>query len=239
MSIKVVSTSPFADQKPGTSGLRKKVTVFQTPNYLENFVQSIFDSLEGFAEQTLVVGGDGRYYNRHAIQVILKIAAANGFGKILVGRGGILSTPAASCVIRKYNAFGGIILSASHNPAGKDGDFGIKYNVAKGGPAPEALTEAIYQRSLQLQEVHSSDSPDLPLDALATLALEGMAVEVIDPVADYADLMRSVFDFDAIRRLLASGFRLRLDAMWAVGGPYARALLEGELGAPPPPSSAG
>ena len=233
MSLISLPTQPYAGQRPGTSGLRKKVTVFQQPLYLENFVQALFDVLPAANGQTLVLGGDGRYHNRVAIQSILRLAAAKGYARVLVGQGGILSTPAVSAVIRRHGASGGIVLSASHNPGGPEGDFGIKYNVANGGPAPEALTEAIYQRSLQLQVIHSSDSPDLPLDALATLALEGMAVEVIDPVADYAELMRSVFDFDAIRRLLASGFRLRLDAMWAVGGPYARALLEGELGAPP------
>jgi phosphoglucomutase len=233
MSLISLPTQPYAGQRPGTSGLRKKVTVFQQPLYLENFVQALFDVLPTATGQTLVLGGDGRYHNRVAIQSILRMAAAKGYARVLVGQGGILSTPAVSAVIRRHGASGGIVLSASHNPGGPEGDFGIKYNVANGGPAPEALTEAVYQRSLQLQVVHSSDSPDLPLDALATLALDGMAVEVIDPVADYADLMRSVFDFDAIRRLLASGFRLRLDAMWAVGGPYARALLEGELGAPP------
>jgi phosphoglucomutase len=233
MSLISLPTQPYAGQRPGTSGLRKKVTVFQQPLYLENFVQALFDVLPAATGQTLVLGGDGRYHNRVAIQSILRLAAAKGYARVLVGQGGILSTPAVSAVIRRHGASGGIVLSASHNPGGPEGDFGIKYNVANGGPAPEALTEAVYQRSLQLQVIHSSDSPDLPLDALATLALDGMAVEVIDPVADYADLMRSVFDFDAIRRLLASGFRLRLDAMWAVGGPYARALLEGELGAPP------
>ena len=233
MSLISLPTQPYAGQRPGTSGLRKKVTVFQQPLYLENFVQALFDVLPAATGQTLVLGGDGRYHNRVAIQSILRMAAAKGYARVLVGQGGILSTPAVSAVIRRHGASGGIVLSASHNPGGPEGDFGIKYNVANGGPAPEVLTEAVYQRSLQLQVIHSSDSPDLPLDALATLALDGMAVEVIDPVADYADLMRSVFDFDAIRRLLASGFRLRLDAMWAVGGPYARALLEGELGAPP------
>ena len=233
MSLISLPTQPYAGQRPGTSGLRKKVTVFQQPLYLENFVQALFDVLPAATGQTLVLGGDGRYHNRVAIQSILRLTAAKGYARVLVGQGGILSTPAVSAVIRRHGASGGIVLSASHNPGGPEGDFGIKYNVANGGPAPEALTEAVYQRSLQLQVVHSSDSPDLPLDALATLALEGMAVVVIDPVADYAELMRSVFDFDAIRRLLASGFRLRLDAMWAVGGPYARALLEGELGAPP------
>ena len=233
MSLISLPTQPYAGQRPGTSGLRKKVTVFQQPLYLENFVQALFDALPAATGQTLVLGGDGRYHNRVAIQSILRMAAAKGYARVLVGQGGILSTPAVSAVIRRHGASGGIVLSASHNPGGPEGDFGIKYNVANGGPAPEALTEAVYQRSLQLQVIHSSDSPGLPLDALGTLALEGMTVTVIDPVADYAELMRSVFDFDAIRRLLASGFRLRLDAMWAVGGPYARALLEGELGAPP------
>jgi len=233
MSLISLSTQPYAGQRPGTSGLRKKVSVFQQPLYLENFVQALFDLLPAATGQTLVLGGDGRYHNRVAIQSILRLAAAKGYARVLVGQGGILSTPAVSAVIRRHGASGGIVLSASHNPGGPEGDFGIKYNVANGGPAPEALTEAVYQRTLQLQAIHTSDSPDLPLDVLGTLALEGMAVEVIDPVADYADLMRSVFDFAAIRRLLASGFRLRLDAMWAVGGPYARALLEGELGAPP------
>ena len=233
MSLISLPTQPYAGQRPGTSGLRKKVTVFQQPLYLENFVQALFDVLPAATGQTLVLGGDGRYHNRVAIQSILRLASAKGYARVLVGQGGILSTPAVSAVIRRHGASGGIVLSASHNPGGPEGDFGIKYNVANGGPASEALTEAVYQRSLQLQVIHSSDSPDLPLDALATLALDGMAVEVIDPVADYAELMRSVFDFEAIRRLLASGFRLRLDAMWAVGGPYARALLEDELGAPP------
>ena len=233
MSIKVVSTSPFTDQKPGTSGLRKKVTVFQTPNYLENFVQSIFNSLEGFAGQTLVVGGDGRYYNRHAIQVILKMAAANGFGKIMVGRGGILSTPAASCVIRKYNAFGGIILSASHNPAGKDGDFGIKYNTGNGGPAPEKITDAIYDITKSISEYKILEASDLDLDRLGEIKLGDTVVEIIDSVADYAELMEDLFDFDRIKLLLASpDFRLCFDGMHAVTGPYAQEILVNRLGAP-------
>ena len=233
MSIKVVSTSQFTDQKPGTSGLRKKVTVFQTPNYLENFVQSIFNSLEGFAGQTLVVGGDGRYYNRHAIQVILKMAAANGFGKIMVGRGGILSTPAASCVIRKYNAFGGIILSASHNPAGKDGDFGIKYNTGNGGPAPEKITDAIYDITKSISEYKILEASDLDLDRLGETKLGDTVVEIIDSVADYAELMEDLFDFDRIKLLLASpDFRLCFDGMHAVTGPYAQEILVNRLGAP-------
>jgi phosphoglucomutase len=233
MSIKVGSTSAFSDQKPGTSGLRKKVKVFQTPNYLENFVQSIFDSLEGFAGQTLVVGGDGRYYNRHAIQVILKMAAANGFGKVLVGRGGILSTPAASCIIRKYNAFGGIILSASHNPAGPDDDFGIKYNTGNGGPAPEKITDAIYDITKTITEYKIIEADDLDLDRLGAAQLGEMTVEVIDSVADYAELMGELFDFDRIKTLLAStDFRLCFDGMHAVTGPYAEEILVNRLGAP-------
>src|SRR5512141_1159016 len=163
MSIRTVSTQPFLDQKPGTSGLRKKVPVFQQANYLENFVQSIFDSVNAPQGSTLVLGGDGRYYNRTAIQIILKMAATNGFGQVLVGQNGILSTPAASCVIRKHKAFGGIILSASHNPGGPDGDFGVKYNIANGGPAPEKVTEAIYQRSRTIDRYYIVDAPDLPL----------------------------------------------------------------------------
>ena len=233
MSIKVVSTSPFSDQKPGTSGLRKKVTVFQTPNYLENFVQSIFNSLEGYAGQTLVVGGDGRYYNRHAIQVILKMAAANGFSKILVGRGGILSTPAASCIIRKYNAFGGIILSASHNPAGPDDDFGIKYNIGNGGPAPEKITDAIYNITKSITEYKIIEASDLDLDRVGETKIGNTTVEVIDSVADYAELMGELFDFDRIKILLAStGFRMCFDGMHAVTGPYAQEILVNRLGAP-------
>ncbi|MDQ1315997.1 MAG: phosphoglucomutase [Pseudomonadota bacterium] len=232
MSIRTVATTPFNDQKPGTSGLRKKVTVFQSVNYLENFVQAIFDTIAAPAGSTLVVGGDGRYYNREAIQVILKIAAANGFGKVLVGQGGILSTPAASCVIRKYRTYGGIILSASHNPGGPDGDFGIKYNTANGGPAPEKITDAIFARSKALEKYRMVDAPDVALDQQGSFSLGDMTVEVIDPVADYADLMESLFDFAAIRTLLSGGFRLSFDAMHAVTGPYAKEIIERRLGAP-------
>jgi len=232
MSIVTRSTQPFAGQQPGTSGLRKKVTVFQQANYLENFVQALFDSLEGTAGQTLVLGGDGRFHNRVAVQTILRMAAAQGFARVLVGRGGILSTPAVSCVIRKHKAYGGIVLSASHNPGGPDGDFGIKYNVGNGGPAPEKVTEAVYAGTRAITAYKISDAADIDLDSLGTRHIEQMTVEVIDPVADYAALMREVFDFDAIRRLFASGFRARCDAMSAVGGPYAKAILEGELGAP-------
>ncbi len=233
MNIGIVSTQPFADQKPGTSGLRKRVTVFQQLHYLENFVQSIFDSLEGYQDQTLVVGGDGRYYNRQAIQIILKMAAANGFGRVLVGQGGILSTPAASCVIRKYQAFGGIILSASHNPGGPDGDFGIKYNISNGGPAPEKVTEAIYARSKVIDQYKILDAADIDLDKLGEFKLGSLTVQVIDSVADYAELMESLFDFDRIHQLLTAGqFRMCMDSLHAVTGSYAHAILEQRLGAP-------
>ncbi len=233
MNIRTVATQPFSDQKPGTSGLRKQVAVFQTLHYLENFVQSIFDALEGFQGKTLVVGGDGRYYNRQAIQIILKMAAANGFGHVLVGQGGILSTPAASCIIRKNQALGGIILSASHNPGGPDGDFGIKYNTSNGGPAPEKVTSAVFERSKVIDRYMMLDAPDVNLDQLGTSQLGSMTVDVIDAVADYAELMQSLFDFDRIRTLLANGsFRMCMDAMHAVTGPYAQVLFEGKLGAP-------
>ena len=236
MNTRTVATTPFTDQKPGTSGLRKKVTAFQEPHYLENFVQSIFDSIfdnaAAPAGSTLVVGGDGRYYNREAIQIILKMAAANGFSKVLVGQGGILSTPAASCLIRKYRTYGGIILSASHNPGGPDGDFGIKYNTANGGPAPEKITDAIFTRSKSLTGYRIVDAPDVALDRLGASTLGAMSVEVIDAVADYAELMESLFDFGAIRALIAGGFRLCFDAMHAVTGPYAKEILERRLGAP-------
>ncbi|MCF8177881.1 MAG: alpha-D-glucose phosphate-specific phosphoglucomutase [Sulfuritalea sp.] len=236
MNIRVVDTTPFNEQKPGTSGLRKKVAVFQRAAYLENFVQAIFDSILDNADvsesRTLVLGGDGRYYNREAIQIILRMAAANGFGKVLVGQGGILSTPAASCVIRKYQCFGGIILSASHNPGGPEGDFGIKYNTGNGGPAPEGITDAIFARSRALTSYRCIDAPDLDLDRIGTQSLGDMTVEVIDPVADHAELMESLFDFAAIRTLIASGFRLCFDAMHAVTGPYATEILERRLGAP-------
>ena len=232
MSIVSHPTTPFAGQQPGTSGLRKKVGVFQQPGYLENFVQALFDSLEGTAGQTLVLGGDGRFHNRHAVQVILRMAAAHGFGRVLLGCGGILSTPALSCVVRKHGAYGGIVLSASHNPGGPDGDFGIKYNVGNGGPAPEKVTEAVFARTKTITQYRESDEPDIDIDVPGFLRIEQMEVEVIDPVADYAALMQECFDFDAIRRLFAGGFRMRFDAMSAVGGPYAKQIIEGLLGAP-------
>ncbi|CAM8666994.1 Pgm Phosphoglucomutase [Comamonadaceae bacterium] len=225
-------TSPFDGQRPGTSGLRKKVTVFQQPRYLENFVQALFDVLPDAAGQTLVLGGDGRFYNRVAIQTILRMAAAKGYARVLVGQGGILSTPAVSAVIRRHGASGGIVLSASHNPGGPDGDFGIKYNVANGGPAPEKVTDAIYERTKLIREIRTMSTADISLDTLGSQHIGSTEVVVIDPVSNYAEVMRGLFDFDAIRKLFASGFTLRYDAMCAVGGPYAKALLEGELGAP-------
>ncbi|MBF0333076.1 MAG: alpha-D-glucose phosphate-specific phosphoglucomutase [Alphaproteobacteria bacterium] len=233
MSVKIVATTPFSGQKPGTSGLRKKVKTFRQPHYLENFVQSLFDCLEGFKGTTLVVGGDGRFFNREAVQIILKMAAANGFGRVMVGQGGLLSTPAASCVIRAHGAYGGIVLSASHNPGGPDEDFGIKYNIGNGGPAPEKVTEAVYARSQEISEYRILDAPDVDIDEVGTATLGAMIVQVIDPVEDYAALMETLFDFEAIRAMFAKGFRMRFDAMSAVTGPYAHAILEGRLGAAP------
>lgn len=233
MNVHTVSTQPFSDQKPGTSGLRKQVPVFQQRHYLENFIQSIFDSLEDYQGKTLVLGGDGRYYNRTAVQTILKMAAANGVGRVLVGRGGILSTPAASCIIRKTEAFGGIILSASHNPGGPEGDFGVKFNTSNGGPAPEKVTSAIFEASKTIEGYKILEAPDIDLDTLSIVQLSETTVEVIDPVADYGALMQSLFDFDRIRDFITSGdFRLCMDSMHAVTGPYAKALIEERLGAP-------
>jgi len=234
MNVRSVPTKPFQGQKPGTSGLRKKVTVFQQPHYLENFIQAIFDSLGDVRGKTLVLGGDGRYLNRHAIQVILKMAAATGFGQVMVGQGGILSTPAASCVIRKHRALGGIILSASHNPGGPDGDFGVKYNIENGGPAPEKYTDAFYRRSLELTEYRIAEAPALDLDHPGEIRLGDMVARIIDPVEDYARLMEELFDFDRIRALFNAGvLQMCFDAMHAVTGPYATAILEGRLGAEP------
>ena len=233
MKIVTVSTTPISGQKPGTSGLRKKVKIFSQPHYLENFVQSIFDTLSGQQGMTLVLGGDGRYYNDVAIQTILRMAAAAGFGRVLVGQGGILSTPAASAVIRKRHAFGGIILSASHNPGGPDEDFGIKYNLGNGGPANETFTDAVYRRTQEIGAYRIVESADIDLAQLGETIIGDMVVEVIDPVADYAELLESLFDFKRIVSLLARpDFRIRFDAMHAVNGPYAYAILEGRLGAP-------
>jgi phosphoglucomutase len=229
----VVRTRSFTDQKPGTSGLRKQVSQFRVPHYLENFVQSIFDTQADLKGRELLLGGDGRYFNREAIQIILRIAAANGIGRVTVGRSGILSTPAASHVVRKRGAAGAIILSASHNPGGPEGDFGIKYNIANGGPAPESVTNAIFARSQLLTEYRIAPTQHVDIDRLGQHVLLEMPVEIIDPVADYADLMESLFDFHQMRTLLRSGgFVMHFDAMHAVTGPYAVEILENRLGAP-------
>lgn len=228
--IVTYQTTPFDGQKPGTSGLRKKVRVFEQPNYAENFIQSVFDVAERAEGSTLVVGGDGRYHNRTVIQQAIRMAAANGYARVLVGQGGILSTPAASHVIRKYGASGGLILSASHNPGGPDEDFGIKYNIANGGPAPEAVTEAIFARTQTIDRWLAVDAPDIDLDRLGETRVGEMTVEVIDPVADYAALMETLFDFGLIRRKVARGLTMAFDAMHAVTGPYAREILENRLG---------
>jgi phosphoglucomutase len=228
-----VESTPFEDQKPGTSGLRKRVQVFQQPRYIENFVQATLNALGTARGATLVLGGDGRFYNDEAIRRILPVLAANGVARVLVGRGGLMSTPAASCVIRKHGCAGGFILSASHNPGGPEGDFGIKFNVANGGPAPESMTAAIYQASRDLDHFLALSAPAPDISRVATDAIGGMAVEVIDPIADYADLLETLFDFDAIAPMLSGGrFRLRFDAMHAITGPYAKAIFEQRLGAP-------
>ncbi len=224
--------SPFEGQKPGTSGLRKKTRVFMQPGYVEAFVQSIFNAIGGCAGKTFVVGGDGRYFNAEAIQTILRMAAAGGASRAIVGQGGLLSTPAASNLIRVRGADGGLILSASHNPGGIDEDFGLKYNISNGGPAPEGVTAAIFDQTQTLTEYYTLDTADIDLSTIGETTLGGMTVEIVDPVTDYAALMQTLFDFDAIRALIADGFTLRFDAMHAVTGPYAKAIIEGMLGAP-------
>ncbi|MFD0916624.1 alpha-D-glucose phosphate-specific phosphoglucomutase [Pseudahrensia aquimaris] len=232
MKIDVVSTVPFEDQKPGTSGLRKKTRVFMQPGYLENFVQATFNAVGGARGKTLVVGGDGRYFNADAIQTIIKMAAANGATKVIVGAGGLLSTPAASHLIRLNKADGGLILSASHNPGGVDEDFGIKFNTANGGPAPEAITNAIFDQTLTLCEYSIADAANVDLSTIGRQQMGAMSIEIVDPVSDYQSLMESLFDFAKIRDLFASGFTMKFDAMHAVTGPYAKAILEDALNAP-------
>ena len=234
MQIQTIKTSPFNDQKPGTSGLRKKVKVFQQAGYLENFVQSIFDTLEVPSGATLALGGDGRYFNRQAIQVIIRMAAANGFARIIVGQAGILSTPASSHIIRKYKTFGGIVLSASHNQGGINGDFGIKYNISNGGPAPEKITDSIFELSKKIATYKIVELPEVDVDTIGITTFDDgkFTVEVINAVQDYADLMEELFDFSAIKKLLASGFRMQFDAMHAVTGPYAIEIFGKRLGAP-------
>ncbi len=232
MKSTLICSHPFDDQRPGTSGLRKKVRDFQVPHYLENFLQAIFDSQSDLRGGTLVVGGDGRYYNREAVQVIIRMAAANGVSTLIIGQGGLLSTPAASCIIRKYQANGGIILSASHNPGGPDGDFGIKFNTANGGPAPEVVTELIYACTRTVDCYRSVELDAIDLDVIGEQRVGEMLVKLIDPVADYAELMAKLFDFELIRKRFSGGdFRMLFDAMHAVTGPYAHQILEQQLGA--------
>ena len=236
MQIQTIQTQSFNDQKPGTSGLRKKVKVFQQAHYLENFVQSIFDTLrekEGIpGGAVLALGGDGRFHNREAIQTIICMAAANGFAKVMVGQAGILSTPAASHVIRKYKTFGGLVLSASHNQGGVDGDFGIKYNMSNGGPAPEKITDSIFEKSKTISTYKMADLPQVNIDQIGETKFDGgFSVQVFDAVVDYADLMQEIFDFSAIKTLLASGFTMQFDAMHAVTGPYAKEIFINRLGA--------
>ncbi|WP_343078972.1 alpha-D-glucose phosphate-specific phosphoglucomutase [Ostreiculturibacter nitratireducens] len=232
MHLNQVATQPIEGQKPGTSGLRKKTKVFMGPHYLENFVQAIFDAIGGATGKTFVLGGDGRYFSHEAAQVILRMAAANGAAKVIVGQGALLSTPAASNLIRLFRTDGGIILSASHNPGGHDEDFGVKFNTPNGGPAPEAVTEAIFARTKTIQQYGILETVDADLSGPGVQRMGDMVVEVVDPVADYAALMETLFDFGAIRELFASGFRMRFDAMNAVTGPYATEVLENRLGAP-------
>lgn len=232
MNIIDVATTPYSDQKPGTSGLRKKVSAFQQPHYLENFVQSIFNVATELKGNLLILGGDGRFFNRQAIQIILKIAAANGVKQVMVGENGILSTPAVSCLIRKYRAAGGIILSASHNPGGPEGDFGIKFNIANGGPAPTSFTDAVYETSKTLNTYRIAESDDLAIDRQYTSTMGEMQINIIDPVSDYADLMAHLFDFEKIKLLFTSGvFTMCFDAMHAVTGPYAKEIFENRLSA--------
>ena len=232
-----VTTRPFSDQKPGTSGLRKKTRVFMQPHYLENFVQSVFDTLReedeiDFGRETLVIGGDGRYYNGVAIQRIVRMAAANGFGGIMIGRGGLLSTPAMSAVIRGSGVLGGLLLTASHNPGGAEADFGIKYNVRNGGPAPEGVTEQIYRHTLKISRYRTVDHADIDLDQIQGRLVGNMRVMIFDPLEEYTRLMAQLFDFERLHRLFHGGFRLLFDAMYGITGPYAQRIFEQHLGAP-------
>lgn len=233
MTALTIATQPIAGQKPGTSGLRKKTPVFMGPHYLQNFVQAIFDAIGGAAGKTFVLGGDGRYFNDSAAQIILKMAAANGASRVIVGQGAVLSTPAASHLIRLNKTDGGIIMSASHNPGGPEEDFGVKFNMGNGGPAPEAVTDAMYAITQTITEYRISDAPDIDLNAVGRVTLDGMVVDVVDSVSDYASLMETLFDFPAIRAMFAGGFRMRFDAMCAVTGPYGTEILENRLGAAP------
>lgn len=232
MNIQTISKGPFEGQKPGTSGLRKKTRVFMEPGYLECFVQATLNAIGGGAGKTFVMGGDGRYFNREALQIMLKMAAANGAVKVIVGRDGLLSTPAVSNLIRQRKTDGGFVLSASHNPGGIDADFGIKYNVANGGPAPENITQSMFDETTTITSYQTTDAPDVDLSAVGTTTIGDMQIEIVDPVIEYQALMETLFDFSKIRALFEGGFTMRFDAMHAVTGPYATAILEGALGAP-------
>ncbi len=233
MQINTVNTEPYPDQKPGTSGLRKKVVIFQQPHYLENYIQATFDCMNDYAGQTIVVGGDGRFYNRQAIQVIIKIAAANGCQHLIIGQNGLLSTPAVSHLIRKYQAFGGFILSASHNPGGPDKDFGIKFNIASGSAAPELLTDAIFAKTKQLHQYYYARFDDVDLNNIQELQIDNLTISVINTVTDYAQLMTEIFDFTLLKEVIKNkSVSLCFDAMHAVTGPYAQYILESMLEAP-------
>ncbi len=233
MQVNTVATQPIDGQKPGTSGLRKKTRVFMGPHYLENFVQSIFDGIGGAAGKTFVLGGDGRFFNKRAAQVILRMAAANGAARVIVGRDALLSTPAASHLIRLNKTDGGIIMSASHNPGGEDEDFGVKFNMSNGGPAPEGVTNAMFARTTEITSYKILEAQDVDISTVGETMLGEMKVSVVDPVADYADLMETLFDFDAIRAMIKGGFRISFDAMCAITGPYGTEILENRLGASP------
>ena len=222
MEIKTIVTTPFQDQKTGTAGLRKKVSVFSQENYLENFIQSIFNAVPGFQGKTIVLGGDGRYYNAHAIQVIVKMAAAQKVGRIIIGQNGLFSTPAASNLIIKRKAFGGFILSASHNPGGKNGDFGIKFDLSNGGGAPEAVTDRIYEETKKITSYQIADTPDIDISQIGEFSVGETVIEIVDSVKDYVEFVKGIFDFDALKGLVSSeNFKMRYDAMNGSTGPYA------------------
>lgn len=230
--IKTIATTPYTDQKMGTAGIRKKSKIVSQPNYIENFIQSLFDAIGGVKGQTFVLGGDGRYYNDIAIQKIIKLAAANGMKKLIIGQNGMISTPASSKVLLKNHADGGLVLSASHNPGGENGDFGIKYATKSGGQCSSKISDAIYARTKEILSFKTFDAPDVNLQNLGTQKLGDMEIEVIDPISVYTEMMESIFDFDAIKKLFKNGFTMVFDAMNAVTGPYALKIFEEILGAP-------
>jgi len=229
--IKTVSTTPYSDQKMGTAGIRKKVKIISQENYLENFVQSLFDAIGGIKGKTFVLGGDGRYYNDIAIQKIIKMSAANGMKKLIIGQNGMLSTPASSRILLKNHADGGLTLSASHNPGGPDGDFGIKYATSNGGQCSSAISAKIYERTKEISSFKTLEAPDIDLSKIGIQYLESMEIEVIDPIKDYLEMMEEIFDFEAIKKLFKSGFSFVFDAMNAVTGPYGVKIFEDVLGA--------